>query len=172
MEFSCMGRLMCDLGVAARVVHGNKILLVQEARGRYSGCWGLPKGHVEAGESPEQAVLRELVEETEVEGVVLGLAAVRTALKKEDPAVFLCYDVSGKTTTIIDQSEEISAAGWYSLTELNQLAWVSETMQQLAIDGLSQRKTMEATNGLTLRNTPYAVYRSNRNLAANTGVPL
>jgi hypothetical protein len=84
----------------------------------------------------------------------------------------LCYDVSGNTTTIIDQSEEISAAGWYSLTELNQLAWVSETMQQLAIDGLSQRKTMEASNGLTHRNTPYAVYRSNRNLAANTGAPL
>lgn len=167
-----MGRLMCDLGVAARVVHDNKILLVQEARGRYLGCWGLPKGHVETGESPEQAVLRELVEETEVKGVVLGLAAVRTALKKDDPAVFLCYDVSGNTSTIIDQSEEISAAGWYSLTELNQLAWVSETMQQLAIDGLSQRKTMEASNGLTHRNTPYAVYRSNRNLAANTGAPL
>lgn len=167
-----MGRLMCDLGVAARVVQNNKILLVQEARGRYSGRWGLPKGHVEAGESPEQAVVRELVEETELKGVVLGLAAVRTALKQDDPAVFLCYDVASRTSSIIDQSDEISAAGWYSLTELNQLAWVSETMQQLAIDGLSQRQTMEATNGLTLRDTPYAVYRTNRNLAANTGVSL
>ena len=80
--------------------------------------------------------------------------------------------MASRTSSIIDQSDEISAAGWYSLTELNQLTWVSETMQQLAIDGLSQRQTMEATNGLTLRDTPYAVYRTNRNLAANTGVSL
>ena len=72
----------------------------------------------------------------------------------------------------MDQSDEISAAGWYSITELSQLNWVSETMQQLAIDGLSQRKTMEATNGLTVRDTPYAVYRTNRNLAANQGATL
>ena len=167
-----MGRLMCDLGVAARVVQDNRILLVQEARGRYSGCWGLPKGHVESGESPEQAVLRELDEETELKGIVIGLAAVRTALKRDDPAVFLCYDVASRTSSIMDQSDEISAAGWYSITELSQLNWVSETMQQLAIDGLSQRKTMEATNGLTVRDTPYAVYRTNRNLAANQGATL
>ena len=163
---------MCDLGVAARVVQDNRILLVQEARGRYSGCWGLPKGHVESGESPEQAVLRELDEETELKGIVIGLAAVRTALKRDDPAVFLCYDVASRTSSIMDQSDEISAAGWYSITELSQLNWVSETMQQLAIDGLSQRKTMEATNGLTVRDTPYAVYRTNRNLADNQGATL
>ena len=162
-----MGGLMCDLGVAARVVYDKRILLVQEARGRYSGCWGLPKGYVDPGESPEQAVLRELYEETELEGSVIGLAAVRTAFRKDSPAIFLCYDLAASGSNLLQKSEEISAAGWYTLSELNQLEWVSETMQQLAIDGLSQRKTMKPSLSLTPRETPYAVYSSARNLSSH-----
>ncbi|MGB1660205.1 MAG: NUDIX hydrolase, partial [Candidatus Poseidoniaceae archaeon] len=40
-----------DIGVAAAVVTESGILLVQEAKGSYAGCWGLPKGHVELNES-------------------------------------------------------------------------------------------------------------------------
>ncbi|HJM55023.1 MAG TPA: NUDIX domain-containing protein [Poseidonia sp.] len=164
-----MGSLVCDLGVAARVVLENQILLVQEAKGRYSGRWGLPKGHVEPGESPEQAVLRELMEETELHGVVIGLAAVRTALKREQPAVFLCYDVSTNSKSLLQQSDEISAAGWFKLNELGRLNWVSETMHQLAIDGLRQRKTMGPSQGITHREAPYAVYRSSINFSSQKG---
>ena len=49
-----MGGLLCDLGVAARVVRNHRILLVQEASGPHQDRWGLPKGHVDQGESPEQ----------------------------------------------------------------------------------------------------------------------
>ncbi|MBQ70829.1 MAG: hypothetical protein CMA65_04990 [Euryarchaeota archaeon] len=153
-----MGGLICDLGVAARVVTDNRVLLVQEARGKYSGCWGLPKGYVDEGESPEQAVLRELREETNLDGSVIGLAAVRTALRKDCPAIFLCYDVSAAPSALLRKSEEISAAGWYTLSEVGQLDWVSETMQQLAIEGLRHRKTMKPSHSLTTRQTPYAVY--------------
>ena len=45
-----------DVGVAAAVVTDTGILLVQEAKGTYAGCWGLPKGHVEPNESIENAV--------------------------------------------------------------------------------------------------------------------
>ena len=155
-----MGGLICDLGVAARVVDDGKVLLVREAKGRYSGRWGLPKGYVDEGESPEQAVLRELREETNLDGSVIGLAAVRTALRKDCPAIFLCYDVSATPSTLLQESDEISAAGWYTLSEVGQLDWVSETMQQLAIEGLRHRKTMKPSRSLTSRQTPYAVYSS------------
>ena len=60
-----------DVGVAAAVVTDTGILLVQEAKGTYAGCWGLPKGHVEPNESIENAVLRELEEETSIKNVEL-----------------------------------------------------------------------------------------------------
>ena len=52
-----MAGVVCDLGVAARAIHNGKILLVKEARGNYQNLWGLPKGSVDEGESPESAVL-------------------------------------------------------------------------------------------------------------------
>ena len=57
-----------DIGVAAAVVTNSSILLVQEAKGTYAGCWGLPKGYVEPNESIEAAVLRELKEESGLDG--------------------------------------------------------------------------------------------------------
>ena len=60
----------------------------QEATGPHNGKWGLPKGHVETGESPEAAALRELAEESGHTGSVMGLVGVRTALRKDHPAVF------------------------------------------------------------------------------------
>lgn len=45
-----------------RIIGGKReFLLVFEA---FSKCWSIPKGHIEAGESDEQAALRELYEET------------------------------------------------------------------------------------------------------------
>ncbi|MED5290953.1 MAG: NUDIX domain-containing protein, partial [Candidatus Thermoplasmatota archaeon] len=61
-----------DIGVAAAVVADSSILLVQEAKGTYAGCWGLPKGYVEPNESIEAAVLRELKEETNITGSISG----------------------------------------------------------------------------------------------------
>jgi 8-oxo-dGTP pyrophosphatase MutT (NUDIX family) len=44
------------------------VLLIRDAYGH----WGLPKGHLENGESPEAAALREVEEETGLRGLMLG----------------------------------------------------------------------------------------------------
>jgi len=55
--------LATDLTVAAVVFHDGKYLIVEEkATGRI--VFNQPGGHIEAGESPEQAVIREVREET------------------------------------------------------------------------------------------------------------
>ncbi len=155
-----MGQLLCDLGVASRVVRGDKILLVQEAHGTHQGRWGLPKGHVEANESPEAAALRELKEETGLDGTLVGLVGVRTALRSQGPAVFLCYDVHAENAEASGGDDEIASVAWCSLGELKHLEWVSETMHQLAVDGLTQRSALVNQAGLTQRATAYAVYRT------------
>jgi ADP-ribose pyrophosphatase YjhB (NUDIX family) len=49
---------------------GPRFLLIRDA---YS-LWGLPKGHLEEGESPEQAAVREVTEETGLDNLILGPA--------------------------------------------------------------------------------------------------
>jgi 8-oxo-dGTP diphosphatase len=48
------------------VVHdgAGRLLLIQRGHDPHRGLWSLPGGRIEAGESPEQAVVREVREET------------------------------------------------------------------------------------------------------------
>lgn len=52
------------VGVAMLLRRGDKILLSRRQNtGYYDGWWSLPSGHVETGESPVQALMRETAEE-------------------------------------------------------------------------------------------------------------
>ncbi len=52
------------LAVGAVVMKENKILLVRRRFDPSAGRWAIPGGHVEEGEKLEEAVVRELLEET------------------------------------------------------------------------------------------------------------
>lgn len=51
------------------MVRGGEILLISTREGKR---WQLPKGHLESGETPEQAAVRETREETGITGRVLA----------------------------------------------------------------------------------------------------
>ena len=158
-----MGSTACDLGVAARAILNDKILLVKEARGSYQGRWSLPKGRVELGEDTETAVIRELYEETGVQGEIIGLAAVRSTLNKQMPAVFICYDVHVLSKSGHIDTEEISDCKWFSLSELKNLGWVSDTMHNLSIEALSgSRMSIKSSKPLSKSGKSYYVYSVNK----------
>jgi 8-oxo-dGTP pyrophosphatase MutT (NUDIX family) len=60
-------------GVVARSVDGEWEYLLVEAR-RSRGEWVLPKGHIETGETPEAAAVREVQEEAGVRAAVVARA--------------------------------------------------------------------------------------------------
>ena len=60
-EFSCGGV----------VLDGRKILLVQVKNLKGKKVWTFPKGHIEQGETPRQAALREVLEETGYKASIL-----------------------------------------------------------------------------------------------------
>ncbi len=60
-EFSCGGVIL----------DGRKVLLVQVKNMKGRKIWTFPKGHIEAGETPRQAALREVLEETGYKAVII-----------------------------------------------------------------------------------------------------
>ena len=60
--------VMKTIEVVAAIIHqNNKILATQRGYGDYKGWWEFPGGKMEEGETEEQAIIREIREELDVE---------------------------------------------------------------------------------------------------------
>jgi bis(5'-nucleosidyl)-tetraphosphatase len=103
---------------------GPKVLLVYQIGRRGDRFWTLPKGHPEAGESPETAALRELKEETGVTEVVL-VPYTEFSMHYQftfegdviDKTVTFFTGVVANATTNITEPNEIADLGWFSKDE-------------------------------------------------------
>lgn len=100
-----------------------------DRRGRL--LWSLPKGHIEEGESSEQTAIREVAEETGIQGVVVAeLGSIDYWFVTEGRRVhktvhhFLLRSVGGELS---DADVEVTQVDWVPLSELNsRLAYADE----------------------------------------------
>ena len=102
-----------------RVSDGWEVFLIQHTRSRY---WGFPKGHGEEGESPEEAAIRELKEETNLD-VVRYLQQTpleeQYSFRVDGRQVFkkVFYYVAEVAGEVILQKDEVQNGMWVSFTE-------------------------------------------------------
>lgn len=68
---------LASQGAGAIITFQSKVLLVQLNYGPAKGHWILPGGMIEHGEHPEQAAIREVKEETNLEAIMQSLISVR-----------------------------------------------------------------------------------------------
>ena len=93
--------------------------------------WSLPKGHIEEGETPEQAALREVAEETGIESSIERALGVidfwfMAGGKRIHKTVhhYLFRETGGK---LAPQESEVDEVGWFPLTEIvERLAYPDE----------------------------------------------
>ncbi|HEY6391935.1 MAG TPA: NUDIX hydrolase [Bryobacteraceae bacterium] len=118
------------LGVGALIFEEGKLLLVERAKEPLKGYWSLPGGIVEAGEKLEDAIRREVLEETGLEIESLSMFEIFERLipdaegKAEYHYVlidYLCRPCGGK----LQAASDVSGVAWvpernlrdYRLTE-------------------------------------------------------
>jgi 8-oxo-dGTP diphosphatase len=71
------------LAVSAAIFRDGRVLIVRRARPPASGIYTLPGGGVEIGETLEEAVIREVREETALEVEPVALAGYRQAIARD-----------------------------------------------------------------------------------------
>lgn len=121
--------------VCATIVNEDKVLLVRHADARKPdyGEWLLPAGRVEPGESFEEALKREIMEETG-----LSIKIVRKLTEHVDPYTgeklvnFLCVPL----TSDVEISSELSEAEWFSLGEIAGLENIHTGLKKFLTEGL------------------------------------
>ncbi len=94
----CRGKPAPALAVDAVLTLGERILLIRRGNEPFAGSWALPGGFVECGETVEQAVVREIREETGVEAAVEGVLGVYSEPDR-DPrghVVSVCFVLRGE----------------------------------------------------------------------------
>ncbi len=104
--------------VAAALLDGSGRVLMQQRRfsGRHGGLWEFPGGKVEPGETPAQALVRELGEEL---GITVDPGAIEPltfAALPGDPVVLMLYTCTrwGGEPVCLDGE----AIGWFTLDQI------------------------------------------------------
>ena len=108
--------------VAAIIRKGDKIFATQRGYGEWKGWWEFPGGKMEAGETPEEALVREIREELSAEiSVEESLCTVEYDYPKFHLTMH-CYLCSLVTESL--HLNEHEAARWLKNNELDSVKWL------------------------------------------------
>ena len=75
--------------VAAIIEKNGRILIAQRLKGEFAGLWEFPGGKIEEGETPEQALIREIEEEFDTE---LNIEEYLTTIEHQYDSFYLVMD--------------------------------------------------------------------------------
>ena len=114
---------MKSIEVAAAVIRKeNRVLATQRGYGAYKDWWEFPGGKIEAGETPEEALAREIREELKSEILVGAYIGTVEYDYPEFHLVMKCYwaeIVRGEPVLL-----EHEAARWLGCDDLNEVNWL------------------------------------------------
>ena len=108
--------------VAALIVHDGRIFATQRGYGEWRGWWEFPGGKQEPGETPEDALVREIREELATE---ISVDRFVTTLEWDYPTFhlsmrcYLCSVISGSLTLL-----EHEAAAGLDREHLHSVKWL------------------------------------------------
>lgn len=108
--------------VAAVIRDGERIFATQRGYGQFEGGWEFPGGKIEPGETPQEALVREIREELDC---VIEVNELIDTVEYDYPEFHLSMDcfwcrVIGGELKLIEAED----AGWFTADELDGLGWL------------------------------------------------
>jgi ADP-ribose pyrophosphatase YjhB (NUDIX family) len=111
-----------NIGVGGAVVRQDRLLLVRRCSRHGRGNWQLPGGFIEPDETIEQAVVREIKEETCVDAEVSAVLGLRSRYDPESGngiyVVLVLRPIGGEPQP---DSREVDRAAYFTLDEIREL---------------------------------------------------
>lgn len=161
------------VGVSVLIRQGGRILLEKRSKAPMEGAWKAPGGHMEFGETPEQAAVREVQEEL---GIAIDNLKFRTmtndifeADKKHYVTAWMEANyVSGEPT--VKAPYEETEIGWFTWDSLPQPLYLP--LQHLLAGETYPSQTTETKIGAAIETTPILPGEGAEALKGQTGETL
>jgi 8-oxo-dGTP diphosphatase len=125
-----------EVCVGAIVVDEDELLVIRRGRGAAQGTWSVPGGRVEPGELLAEAVVRELLEETGLEGVCEDLVGWAERIDAEHHFVILDFRVTLLERREPTAGDDAAEARWVPLADVAELNLVEGLAEFLHDHGI------------------------------------
>jgi 8-oxo-dGTP diphosphatase len=125
-----------EVCVGAVVVNDDHLLLVRRGRGAAAGRWSVPGGRVERGETLAEAVVRELREETGLDGVCDRFVGWVERIDADFHFVILDFEVTVLDPRQPTAGDDAAEAAWVSLSDVADLRLVDGLAEFLHDHGI------------------------------------
>ena len=101
----------------AIITEGDRVLMVRRRQQEGKLLWAFPGGGIEAGESAEQAAVREVAVEVALEVTSVGILGARVHPQTgADMTYVACEPVAGEAR--VEDAEELAEVAWITLEEI------------------------------------------------------
>lgn len=108
--------------VAAIIIHENKIFATQRGYGEFKDGWEFPGGKIEPGETPQEALVREIKEEL---GIEIEVKDFLETVEYDYPKFHLsmdCFFCTIRSGELVLKEHE--AAKWLTAETLESVEWL------------------------------------------------
>ena len=108
--------------VAAIIIHENKIFATQRGYGEFKDGWEFPGGKIEPGETPQEALVREIKEELDIEIEVKDFLETVEYDYPEFRLSMDCFFCTIRSGELVLKEHE--AAKWLTAEKLESVEWL------------------------------------------------